>query len=68
MERANFKSSNLKAMEYDQGTLKIFFNAGPAYEYYNVPHEVVVELQYAQSAGKYFAKFIKGKFPFRRIS
>jgi len=68
MERNTFKSSNLKSMEYDQGTLRLTFNAGGVYEYYNVPQPVVSELQQAQSAGSYFHQFIREKYNFKRLA
>lgn len=68
MEKNTFtKSSNLNSMEYDQGTLRLTFNAGGVYEYYNVPQAIVSELQAAQSAGSYFHQFIREKYSFKRI-
>lgn len=67
MERNTFKSSNLSSMEYDQGTLRIVFNAGGVYEYYEVPQTVVSELQQASSAGSYFHQFIREKYSFKRV-
>lgn len=68
MEKAVFNSTNLKSMQYNAGTLTLEFNAGGTYEYYNVPQEVVSELQQAQSAGSYFHKFIREKYSFKRLS
>jgi hypothetical protein len=67
MEKTTFKSSNLNNMEYDNGTLRLAFNAGSVYEYYNVPQAVVNELQAAQSAGSYFHQFIREKYSFKRV-
>jgi lysyl-tRNA synthetase class 2 len=68
MERATFNSTNLKSMEYDNGTLRLAFNAGGTYEYYNVPQQVVAELQQAQSAGSYFHSFIRNKYAFKKVA
>ena len=67
MERNTFTSTNLKNMEYENGTLRLMFNAGGVYEYYNVPHTVVSELQQAQSAGSYFHRFIRDQYTFKRV-
>lgn len=68
MMRNTFKSSNLRDMEYENGTLRLSFNAGGVYEYYQVPQQVVNELQQASSAGQYFHQFIREKFNYKRIS
>lgn len=68
MEKNSFKSSNLNSMEYDNGTLRLTFNAGGMYEYYNVPQTVVNELKQAQSAGSYFHQFIREKYGFKRLA
>ena len=70
IEKANFVSTNLSHMEYDNAkrTLRITFNAdGSTYEYYNVPSIVVYELQAAASAGSYFHKFIRDRYNYKRI-
>jgi hypothetical protein len=54
-------------MEYENGTLRLAFNAGGIYEYYNVPQGVVSELQAAQSAGSYFHQFIRERYFFKRV-
>lgn len=68
MEKNTFNSSNLASMEYDNGTLRLAFNAGGVYEYYNVPQPVVNELQQAQSAGTYFHQNIRANYKFKRLS
>jgi len=67
MERNTFTSTNLKNMEYENGTLRLMFNAGGVYEYYNVPQTVVSELQQAQSAGSYFHRFIRDQYTFKKV-
>jgi hypothetical protein len=68
MERNTFTSTNLKNMEYENGTLRLAFNAGGVYEYYNVPQAVVSELQQAQSAGSYFHRFIRERYAFKKVA
>lgn len=69
-DKATFNSTNLQSMEYDSPAkkLKISFNAGGTYEYYNVPQIVVYELQAAASAGSYFHRFIRDKYKYKRIA
>lgn len=52
-------SSDLNAVEYNQGILRIRFNSGGIYDYYNVPITVYQELLNASSKGKYFHAHIK---------
>jgi hypothetical protein len=68
-QTANFNSSNLNTMVYDEITnvLRLGFVAGATYEYYGVPQVVVNELRQAASAGSYFHQFIRNKYEFRRV-
>jgi hypothetical protein len=68
MEKNTFTSTNLHAMEYENGILRLSFNAGGTYEYYDVPQQVVSELQQAQSAGSYFHKFIRDSYKYKKLS
>lgn len=54
-------SSNLAAVEYDSEsyTLKVQFNNGRIYEFYNVPKEVHTGLMNAPSKGTYFYEKIQ---------
>lgn len=68
MEKNTFVSTNLHKMEYDNGVLRLSFNAGGTYEYYNVPQEIVSELQQAKSAGTYFHRFIRNTYKYKKIA
>lgn len=55
-------SSNVRRFSYDQPTrrLRIEFGGGALYEYYDVPIDVFLSLQAAESRGSFLAKSIKG--------
>ena len=62
-------SSNLRQVCYDQqvSVLEITFHGGGKYRYSGVPQQVYAGLMTAASHGKYFARFIKGRYPFLRV-
>lgn len=57
-------SSTISNMEYDKYTfiLKVSFNSGGTYAYYDIPITMWNSIKSTTSVGSYFAKFIKGKF------
>ena len=60
MEMIPVDSSNISAIGYDNenATLKIEFNNGRAYEYYNVPENEFNNLLNAGSKGQYANQYI----------
>ena len=62
-------SSNLWAVDYNPQTqtLTIQFRSGHIYEYYNVAQNVFEALLAASSKGKYHHRYIKDRYPYRRI-
>jgi len=60
-------SSMIKSASYDHmtGILTLVMNGG-AYRYMDVPSEIYDGLLTSESAGKYFAQHIKGKFRFEK--
>ena len=60
-------SSNIKKIEYSEGTLVIEFKQGGRYQYSNVPEALFQEAQKGNSAGRWFFARIKGKFPCTRL-
>ena len=62
-------SSNLSKVCYDGqvALLDITFHSGGEYRYSGVPQQIYAGLMSAASHGKYFARFIKGRYPFSRI-
>lgn len=57
-------------MDYKAETrlLKIIFQTGAVYQYFNVPEAVYFGLRQARSKGRYFNKYISGVFSFERLS
>jgi len=64
------KSSNLAAVGYDldSKTLKVKFNSGDIYHYFEVPPEVHEQLLLSPSIGKYFNQFVKTRYKYGRVS
>ena len=62
-------SSSISQVCYDApaAQLEIAFHGGRAYRYSGVPKHVHAELMVAASHGKYFAQFIKDRYPTTRI-
>ncbi|MFC1696873.1 KTSC domain-containing protein [Nanoarchaeota archaeon] len=69
MERTNVNSSNIKSIGYDEqnGILEIEFLSGGIYQYSKVSKETYNALMNASSKGKFFATFIKDKYPTIKI-
>lgn len=69
MERTNVRSSNLKSIGYDEETetLEIEFKGGSVYQYTNVPKGIHASLMNASSHGKYVHRFIRERYPTKRL-
>lgn len=69
MEMKTVTSSNLAAIGYDstQAILRIEFNNGRVYEYYDVPQHVFDELETADSKGTYAAANIYKNYTQQKI-
>lgn len=62
-------SSNVTACEYDEGK-KVFtvtFKNGTSYEYYDVPKEIALGIERAESTGKYFIANIRNSFVSKKL-
>lgn len=64
------ESSNIKSAGYNlgQNILRIEFNGGGVYNYYEVPKDVFEGLVSAESVGKFFHKHIKGRYDYKKAS
>lgn len=60
-------SSNLHSVGYAGSTLRISFNSGWTYDYYDVPPNVYEGLMNASSKGTYHKNFIKNSYKYRRV-
>ena len=70
--KKHYDSSVIAGSQYDRSTqrLTVALMGGPdlsLYEYSNVPATVAEGLTKAESAGKFFAKNIRGSLPYVRI-
>ena len=70
MLRQPVRSSNLKSVGYDepQKILEIEFISSGIYQYSNVPREMYNNLMNAPSKGKFFAQYIKDRFPTKKVA
>jgi hypothetical protein len=60
------ESRHLMDVEWNEGVLRIQFNSGDVYNYYDVPSGIYEELMAAPSKSSYFRENIKGAFPYAR--
>lgn len=69
MKRKSIESSYLLSVGYDEANniLEIEFHDGLVLPYYNVPQEEYRGLILAESHGKYYINFIRGKYPHQPI-
>ena len=61
------RSSALKSVGYDRGTLWVEFHRSGLYEYQNVPPATYRQLLFNGSKGSYFDRNIRGRFKTRKI-
>lgn len=69
MDRVSVRSSNLRAVGYDEATatLEVQFHSGSVYAYRGVPPDVHAGLMGASSKGSYFDWRIKDRYPTVRV-
>ena len=63
------ESSNIHAVGYDatDKILKVRFNSGELYYYFEVPPELHEQLMLAPSIGKFFNQFVKKRYAYGRM-
>jgi hypothetical protein len=49
-------------------TLRITFTSGEKYDYIHVPAVIFEAMKQASSKGIYLNKFIKGRYPYRKVT
>jgi hypothetical protein len=61
-------SSNITEFSYDPSTetLRVVFNSGGEYDYFNVPQSTHRMFQAAASKGEFLNRHIKGRFAYER--
>lgn len=64
-----FASSNIDEFRYDKSTdtLQVDFTDGSTYQYMNVLPQTHRAFQSAASKGEFFARQIKGRYPYERV-
>lgn len=69
MIREPVNSSNLRSVGYDEEfkILEIEFKQGRIYQYNNVPLTHFMGLMNAASKGRFFAQYIRDRFPTKRV-
>lgn len=69
MDREPVQSSNLRSVGYDPSSkiLEIEFHQGGIYQYSGVPASEYQGLMSAPSLGQYFHKYIKDRYPYRKV-
>lgn len=69
MNRISIKSSNIHSIGYDEKSriLEIEFHSGGIYQYLNIEEEVYDKLMSASSKGGFFHRFIKDKYPTKKL-
>ena len=62
-------SSNLQSFRYDEATntLTVRFRSGGVYRYDDVPADVVDEMRWAESRGRYFHRYIRYGYSYTQI-
>jgi hypothetical protein len=63
-------STCINRIDYDKATktLYIEFQKGNRYQYTDVPHREYETFMGAESLGSYFNRFIKHRYPYKRIN
>lgn len=60
-------SENIDCVGFRLGKLFIRFKSGGSYQYDGVPFDYFDAIQKVESAGRFFHRFIKGKFKYTRL-
>lgn len=70
MNRVPVISSNIDSVGYDEGQelLEVAFRRGGVWHYRNVPRDVYRGMLQADSPGKFFLAYVKGKFSEEKIA
>lgn len=69
-QRVSVESACIASVAFssEENVLQLEFRNGLAYEYFGVSASLYSELLSAQSKGAFVTRFIRGHFPFRRLS
>lgn len=69
IETFNPASTNILSVQYDTDTqeMEIAFVSGDVYTYSRVPREVYAAFSLAPSAGRFFYRFIRDRYPYEQV-
>lgn len=67
MEMEPVVSSQIAAVGFENGTLRVEFKSGSQYDYSGVPESVFLALKSADSVGRYFGANVKGSYPYQKV-
>lgn len=67
MQKTSVQSSNIESVGHENKTLFIRFKSGVSYSYDDVPFDHYDALAKAESAGRFFHRFVKGKYRYHRL-
>jgi hypothetical protein len=69
MNRIPVNSSNIYSVGYDKTykILEIEFHSGGIYQYSNISYDIYNQLMNASSKGQFFHRFIRDKYPTKKI-
>jgi hypothetical protein len=62
MTMIQVSSSAIRAIGYDGYTLAVEFHSGRIYDHPGVPYEVYAGLMQASSKGRYYTRYIRGRY------
>lgn len=62
MNLIRVNSSAIRAIGYDGSTLTVEFHGGRIYDHPGVPYHVYSDLMDATSKGRYYSRYIRGRY------
>jgi hypothetical protein len=63
----NVDSSNISAIGYEDGTLRVRFTDGSEYDYYGVLQNVFQDFLQSDSKGTFLHQNIKGRYQYAKL-
>ena len=66
-ERLSVESSAIRSIGFKNGVLEIEFNSGSIYQYFDIPDAIYSDFMSAESKGRFFHKYIRGRYEVIRI-
>ena len=69
LSRSDFESSNIESFAYDRVTKNLYieFKTGSTYVYQDVPEQIVIDFDLAESKGKFFSENVKSEYEWVKL-